>query len=488
MHAHTSERLPGGLAALALLGAVLALAGGYWDDAWHTERGRDTFFIAPHLAIYGGVTLVGGALAAWVALSVRRDGARSTLTRPTLALAALSVGLTLASGPIDNAWHEAFGRDSVIWSPPHLLGIVGTLGLGAALLAEVARRRALALLAGGLVLAAATFTVVEYDTDVPQFDSVYYLPVLAVSAAVGLALVRLVVPGRWSAAAAAAVHLVFVGAVSLFLLAAGFEPPALPLLVLPAVLLDVGERQGWRATPRAALFTLAVFAVYVPARNWLGDGVEIDAADVLVGLAPAIAAVAVILRLASTKPRPAATRLRPVSATVALMLAVAVFAGSAATPPAQAHDPGQGSDAGSVDLTVRMTQGRAGVSGRWNSAACDAVTGATVVARRGGDAVRAPLAVDGCAFRGSVALPRRGRWFVYAELRTARGAVESWLPVQAPGAGRVTDATRYAYRPAARSGSGVKLVGGAVLYAVMLALLFATFRLSRNHARQQPSA
>jgi hypothetical protein len=51
-----------------------------------------------------------------------------------------------------------------------MLGIVGTLALGAALLTHIAERRGLGTLAGGLVLVVATFPAVEYDTDVPQFD------------------------------------------------------------------------------------------------------------------------------------------------------------------------------------------------------------------------------------------------------------------------------------------------------------------------------
>jgi len=475
MHDAQSRSLHPALAAVALAGAVAALGGGYWDDAWHTERGRDTFFIAPHLAIYGGITLIGGVLALWVALAVRQAGARSSLRRPTLVLAAISVAVTLASGPIDNVWHEAFGRDSVIWSPPHMLGIVGTLGLGAALLAEVAHRRALALVAGGLVLAAATFTVVEFDTDVPQFDAAFYLPVLATSAAIALALVRMVVPGRWSATEAAAAHLAFVLVVSGFLLVVGFEAPALPLLVAPAVLLDVGEARHWSPAARAAAFTVALFAVYVPARNRLGEGVEISTLDVLVGLPLAVGAVLVVLSLAT--PRPASSARSVSVATTGLMTIAAAVVILAAAPRAMAHDPGQGRDAGSVDLAVIGGPERTELRGRWNSSRCAEISGAAVVARRGGVVVRGPLAVAGCRLQGAVALPTRGRWFVYVELQTARGSVESWLPIRAGAGERASAVARYAYAPAQRSGSAVKRVVGGVLYAVMVALLAATFLL-----------
>jgi hypothetical protein len=188
-------RAPLPLLTVAFAGAMAALAGGYWDDAWHTEHGRDEFFIAPHIAIYAGIAIAGTALGGWALLVARRHGARAVRGHKPLVLALVSVVATLASGPIDNAWHEAFGRDAVIWSPPHMLGIAGTLGLGAAILAELAGwrepwARPLTVVAGALVLASAGFATIEYDTDVPQFAESFYLPVLGLSGGLGLLLVR----------------------------------------------------------------------------------------------------------------------------------------------------------------------------------------------------------------------------------------------------------------------------------------------------------
>jgi hypothetical protein len=200
----STPRLPAGVVLVAFAGAMSALVGGYWDDAWHTEKGRDSFFIAPHIAIYAGIAVAGVALSMWALAAARDRGLAVVWRHKPLALALLSVAVTLASGPIDNAWHAAFGRDSVIWSPPHMLGIAGTLALGAALLAELARRserwaRAMTVVAGALVLASAAFATIEYDTDVPQFDEVFYLPVLGFGTAIGLTLVRIATDARWGA-------------------------------------------------------------------------------------------------------------------------------------------------------------------------------------------------------------------------------------------------------------------------------------------------
>jgi hypothetical protein len=40
-------------------------------------------------------------------------------------LAAWGIALTVLAAPIDDLWHRLFGLDVTIWSPPHLLGILG---------------------------------------------------------------------------------------------------------------------------------------------------------------------------------------------------------------------------------------------------------------------------------------------------------------------------------------------------------------------------
>ena len=461
-----APRAPLWLVGAAFGGGAAALLGGYWDDAWHTERGRDSLFILPHVFIYSGVALIGSALTVWVADTARRVGARSAFARPGVRLAAISVAVTLASGAIDDVWHRAFGRDAVIWSPPHMLGIVGTMVLGAALLGETARRgRAWSACAGALVLAAANFVVVEYDTDVPQFGSVWYLPVLAVASSIAFALVRLTTARAWAAGEAAATQLVFVLVAGAFLLSQGFDPPALPLLVAPALALDLAARRGWRAPGQAGVFVAALFAVYVPVRNWLGAGVELDAADVLVGLPLAYLATLPFLLLASGGN---VARVTPAAAAAAVVAALLVLAPAAAV----AHDPGQGEDAGTARLVVAASDRRLALSGALNRETCGELRSGALVARRAGVEWRAPLRLDDCAFRGAVSVDARGRWFVYAELQEDGRTIESWLPIEA-GAGtrRVADPERFAYFPPERSAAIGELVGGAALYGAMVALL-----------------
>jgi len=114
---------------------VIAGWGTQWDIQWHLRIGRDSFWIAPHLMTYSGVTLMVlvsfGVLAwtSWRALrGVREPGVHSVAgisgTRGWH-FAAWSILLTVLAAPIDDLWHRLFGLDVTLWSPPHLLGLAG---------------------------------------------------------------------------------------------------------------------------------------------------------------------------------------------------------------------------------------------------------------------------------------------------------------------------------------------------------------------------
>lgn len=472
-----SDSMPTWLVIAAAAGATVALFGGFWDDAYHTERGRDGFFIAPHLLIYGGIAAVGGALVLRLVQVARGQGVAAIAHNRALLLAAVSVAATMASGPIDNVWHLAFGRDAVLWSPPHMLGIVGTLALGAALLHEIAERTTLHAVVGGLVLAAAVFPVAEYDTDVPQFASVWYLPAMTLGVAVAFAFTRLTSEDPWTRTRAAAVHLLFIGAVSAFLVAEGFDAPGLMVLIVPALAVDVAERR--RASPlrRAVVLVLALVLIYVPIRNWLGDGVQFSSADVLVGGALSLIAALAVSRAAAGTAAPRLSR-RLAGMTLPILLLIPATA--------LAHDPGQGKDAGSAEMRVSADGDLLQISGRLPD--CKGLDSGSLVARRAGREKHSALRVNGCGFAGSVRVDQRGRWFVYADLRSHGRTVESWLPVHAEnGREVVSDPARFAYEPRRKGASTLKYAGGTVLYLAMLGLLAGCFVLLRpRQQRERP--
>lgn len=117
----------------ALLAAKLLTGWGVqWDIRWHVVIGRDSFWIAPHVMTYAGVTLV--VLLSFGVLAARtwRAGGPAGLTLLGLRgsrgfhLAAWGIAVTVLAAPIDDLWHRLFGLDVTIWSPPHLLGILGS--------------------------------------------------------------------------------------------------------------------------------------------------------------------------------------------------------------------------------------------------------------------------------------------------------------------------------------------------------------------------
>jgi hypothetical protein len=120
-----------------LLGAnLLAGWGVQWDIQWHVRVGRDSFWIPPHVMTYTGVALV--VLASFGVLA--RDSLRhlrdarapegterifGLTSTPGFLLAACGIALTVLAAPIDDLWHRLFGIDVTLWSPPHLLGLLG---------------------------------------------------------------------------------------------------------------------------------------------------------------------------------------------------------------------------------------------------------------------------------------------------------------------------------------------------------------------------
>ncbi|MEK6398350.1 MAG: hypothetical protein V4734_09715, partial [Terriglobus sp.] len=115
-------------------GVTSAFVGGQWDVSWHRSIGRDTFWTPAHLMIQ-----LCGVIAAVVGLylvyqcTFRRDSALSASSVSVFGLRA-PLGVFVAawggvamitSAPFDNWWHDAYGLDVKIISPPHTLLILG---------------------------------------------------------------------------------------------------------------------------------------------------------------------------------------------------------------------------------------------------------------------------------------------------------------------------------------------------------------------------
>src|SRR4030095_5495876 len=117
----------------ALLAVVSGIVGAHWDISWHRSIGRDTFWSPPHIAIYTKGVLAGitfGYLILHTTFAKRNtdDVVRVCVLRgPFGAFIGAWGGITmLTSGPFDDWWHNAYGLDTKIVSPPHILLVVGS--------------------------------------------------------------------------------------------------------------------------------------------------------------------------------------------------------------------------------------------------------------------------------------------------------------------------------------------------------------------------
>src|SRR5213594_2608215 len=136
-----------------VLAATSAIVGVIWDISWHRTIGRDTFWTPAHLAIYLGGALAGAACG-WLVLKTTFAGAPEERAAsvtfwgfrgPLGAWVAIWGAIAmLASGPFDNWWHNAYGLDVKVLSPPHVILALGFTGiqLGALLLVLSLQNRA----------------------------------------------------------------------------------------------------------------------------------------------------------------------------------------------------------------------------------------------------------------------------------------------------------------------------------------------------------
>src|SRR5918999_2386539 len=178
-----------------LAGSTSIVIGLLWDISWHMTIGRDTFWTPAHLAIYLGGVLA-GVCCGWLALrttfagseeeraaSVRFWGFRAPFGAWVTIWGALAM---LTSAPFDDWWHNAYGLDVEILSPPHSVLAAGMIAIqfGAMLLALALQNRAPAgterplgiahLYADGVVLLMTATLLTEYSYPNDQHGAFFY--------------------------------------------------------------------------------------------------------------------------------------------------------------------------------------------------------------------------------------------------------------------------------------------------------------------------
>jgi hypothetical protein len=181
---------------LCLLASTCITFGLYWDISWHETIGRDTFWTPAHLLIQAAAVMAAiySSYLIFGATFSKNQQARSTTVKvlgfrgPLGAfVCAWGGSAMLTSAPFDNWWHEVYGLDVKIVSPPHALLAMGIAALmwGGVLLMVAGMNRAEGLLrqrlqwmllaTGGLIVILNMLFKLEYTNRVVMHSGIFYL-------------------------------------------------------------------------------------------------------------------------------------------------------------------------------------------------------------------------------------------------------------------------------------------------------------------------
>ncbi|HTQ53456.1 MAG TPA: hypothetical protein VMI94_03285 [Bryobacteraceae bacterium] len=286
-----------------------ASVGGIWDISWHKSIGRDTFWTAPHMliqlcGILAGISCGYLILSSTFGRPAASDGSVRIwgFRGPLGAFVAAWGGVAMiTSAPFDNWWHDAYGLDVKVLSPPHVLLIFGILVIRVGTLLLImghlnrlhghGRRGAMALL-----LYTYTFLLVTSFGIFQEFllrnymHSALFYMLMTLGSCFFLAGLYRMSDYRWSGTVVCGIYtvlnLLYVWILPLFPAEpklgpvyqniTHFVPPDFPILVIvPAFLLDLTRPywQRWglwlRAAAIPAIFLAALMAVQWPFADFL---------------------------------------------------------------------------------------------------------------------------------------------------------------------------------------------------------------------------
>jgi hypothetical protein len=289
------------LMATALTSIVIGIV---WDISWHETIGRDTFWTPAHMAIYFGGVLA-GSVGGWLAVkhtffagtaernsSVGVFGARAPLGAWVAIWGAAAM---ITSAPFDDWWHNAYGLDVRIVSPPHAVLGLGMFGVSVGALLLVLSRQnrlqgvastkgsGLFIYTGGVFVLLGSVFILEYTWPNQQHTGMFYVVCALMYPA---RLVALSCAGRvsWPATRAAVVYMVILCGMDWILglfpgqpkLAPIYNPVthmvALPfplLLIFPGMAIDLLLRQAsetdgrWRRAGLAIVLGATFLAVFI---------------------------------------------------------------------------------------------------------------------------------------------------------------------------------------------------------------------------------
>jgi hypothetical protein len=123
---------------IATAGAFLQIGGASWDITTHIMEQPETFFTPSHTVLYTGVGLLTAASGIGGILLIKNKELKGKSYATAFKLLVIGTAISVAAGPSDFLWHEAFGVDGLL-SPPHLALITGMLINAIAVVVGLAR-------------------------------------------------------------------------------------------------------------------------------------------------------------------------------------------------------------------------------------------------------------------------------------------------------------------------------------------------------------
>ncbi len=294
---------------MSALGVASAMIGVHWDISWHRTIGRDTFWTPAHLAIQlcgvlAGITCGYLILATTFTNSPLRASSVNVLgfRGPLGAFISAWGGFTMiTSAPFDDWWHNAYGLDVKILSPPHIVLALGMAGveIGALVLicalmnrssgAQRSKLELLFLYIASMIAVMLTTVILELTHRVLLHSAGAYRAVALLIPAV-LAIASRATGRRWAATIVTGFYTIFMLGMlwilplfpaqpklgPVFNPVTHFIPNGFPLLlIVPALALDLlGARmKGWKmwrvAVVSGVLFVAVYFAAQWPFADFL---------------------------------------------------------------------------------------------------------------------------------------------------------------------------------------------------------------------------
>lgn len=313
----TYERTPTYVYA-SVFASLSIIIGLIWDISWHTSIGRDGLLSPPHLAIYLGA-LIAGVFSGFKVLKISFFGSSEEKSASVKFWGIFygSLGTLfciwgafamLTSAPFDDWWHNTYGLDVQILSPPHTVlalgimsiqlgAVVSTLSQQNSLVGASKLQKLLFIIASGLLLVTLFTLSSEYLGRHDMHHSLFYqvaagvFPIYLVAVAWASKL-------KWAATWTAVVYSLMLGSMVWILPLFPAEPLLGPirnhisnyqsfefplLLIIPCICIDLilfkfANLNKWALAGIISItFTLVLLAVQWPfgdflmsegARNW----------------------------------------------------------------------------------------------------------------------------------------------------------------------------------------------------------------------------